>query len=31
MGGSLIPNLGFSIVMGLLAGGLFIWIQSYKR
>ena len=29
MGGSFLPNLGFSILMGILAGGCFLLVQKY--
>ena len=31
MGGSFLPNLGFSALMGLLAGGIFFFLQRKFR
>ena len=31
MGGGLLPNLGFSALMGILAGVLFALVQKYAR
>lgn len=31
IGGTLIPNIGFSIIMGLLAAVLFRWIKSRSQ